>query len=102
MPVTNIEKRLKTIVGILVCLFIVTSALAIKYYLEAEQYKKDIIMVVKDVANRQHTIDDLNASNSKLEDELFWCKHANGQLLEHCDPSGVKKAIKATPLPKRV
>jgi len=68
---------------------------------ENNQLKSDIVIIVKDVADRQKQIDELNSTNSKLKDELFWCKHANGQLLEHCDPSGIKKAINKTPLPKR-
>jgi len=65
-------------------------------------YEDDIVFVVKDLKNRQQQIADLNASNSKLEDDLFWYKTANDVLIEHCEPKSLTKAIKATPLPPLV
>ena len=65
-------------------------------------YEDDIVFVVKDLKNRQQQIADLNASNNKLEDDLFWYKTANDTLIEHCEPKTLSKAIKATPLPPLV
>jgi len=60
-------------------------------------YEDDIVIIVKDVADRQQQIDELNATVQEYEGYKF----ANEALLQHCNPSDVVKAIKATPLPKR-
>jgi len=66
---------------------------------ENNQLKSDIVIIVKDVSNRQNVIDKLISSNKSLDEELFWCKHVNGELIQKCNPSTVNSVIKKTPLP---
>jgi len=98
---TNQGEKMRYIKTIMLAIIVVLGTNNIVLTYKNNQLKSNIAMIVKDVADRQHTIDELNSTNSKLKDDLFWCKHANGQLLEYCDPSGIKKAINKTPLPKR-
>ena len=60
---------------------------------EIERLKKVVIQstakLIKSEIKRKEALDD-----------LFWCKHVNGQLIEKCDPSTVNRVIKNTPLPK--
>jgi cell division protein FtsL len=76
----------------------VISMFAVFYlHYENTQLKSDIVMIVKDVADRQKQIDELNATVQEYQGYKF----ANEALLQHCDPDSVVNAIKITPLPKR-
>ncbi|MCI4438033.1 MAG: hypothetical protein JHC33_14605, partial [Ignisphaera sp.] len=65
--------------------------------IENKQLKSDIVMVAKDIADRQKQIDKLNTAAQECEGY----KSANEALIQHCDPSIVFNTIKITTLPKR-
>lgn len=59
---------------------------------EVENLNAQMVFVVK-------KYNKLNHAHNKLKNEMQGYKDANEQLITHCRPCDVNKAIKATPMP---
>lgn len=84
---------------VLITMLIITAVIAIIFYNQKVQYKKDIVMIGKDIAERQQRIDNVIEMLQYVNERNLELQEANEALIKHATPLSVNRAIKATPLP---
>ena len=92
--------KLKVSNYVLMGCVVLSSLVAISFANKSKQYEKDIVMISKDVADRQAEIDRLSEDAEAYENEMYWVRYVNEELTENCDTKTVNRVIKNTPLPK--
>ena len=86
---------------VMIGVFIITAVMASVFYNQRNDKDVQIEGLNNQMEWTVKEYNKLNHKHKKSSDELFWCKHVNGELIEKCDPSTVNRVIKATPLPER-